>query len=105
MENKKTGIIGIGNMGSAIALGLLKSGFVPADKIFVSDRREGTLKELRGKGINTSMDNRSTAKNADVIIVAVKPYHIEGVINEIKQELPSMESLTGALQAESIEGN
>lgn len=87
MEKKKIGIIGVGNMGGAIAVGLLKSGFVAAGDIFVADRKESTLLEMKKLGVNTSKNNLDAAKNADVIIVAVKPYHIEGVINEIKTEL------------------
>ena len=74
-------------MGGAIAVGLVKSGFVAASDIFVSDRKESALDKLKELGINTSKNNLDVAKNADVIIVAVKPYHIEGVINEIKPEL------------------
>lgn len=84
MENKKIGIIGVGNMGGAIAIGLLKSGFVPASDIFVSDRKESSLNKLKEFGVNTYKNNLEAVKNADVIIIAVKPYHIENVINEIK---------------------
>ncbi|MCY1720501.1 pyrroline-5-carboxylate reductase [Prolixibacteraceae bacterium Z1-6] len=87
MENKKIAIIGVGNMGGAIAVGLLKSGFVPASDIFVADRKESTLKKMSDLGVNTFQNNLEATKNADVIIVAVKPYHIEGVINEIKPVL------------------
>ncbi|NQU54904.1 MAG: pyrroline-5-carboxylate reductase [Bacteroidetes bacterium] len=87
MENKKIGIIGVGNMGGAIAKGLLKSGFVAATDIFVADKKESTLQEMKDLGVNTSKDNLDAVKNTDVVIVAVKPYHIEGVINEIKAEL------------------
>lgn len=89
MKNKKIAIIGVGNMGGAIAVGLVKSGFVAALDIFVSDRKESTLNKLKELGVNTLNNNLEAAKNADVIIVAVKPYHIEGVINEIKPELNS----------------
>ncbi len=74
-------------MGGAIAVGLVKSGFVAASDIFVSDRKESTLDKLKKLGVNTLNNNFEAAKNADVIIVAVKPYHIEGVISEIKPEL------------------
>jgi len=87
MKNKKIGIIGVGNMGGAIALGLLKSGFVPASDIFVADRKESTLDKFKELGVNTFHDNLEAVQNADVVIVAVKPYHIEGVINEIKAQL------------------
>jgi pyrroline-5-carboxylate reductase len=87
MENKKITIIGAGNMGGAIAVGLLKSGFVPASAISIADRKESTLLKMKEQGVNTFQDNMEAAKDADVIIVAVKPYHIEGVINEIKPVL------------------
>ena len=87
MENKKIAIIGVGNMGGAIAVGLLKSGFVPASEIFVADRKQSILSKFEELGIHTFQSNLDAAKNADVIIVAVKPYHIEGVINEIKPVL------------------
>jgi pyrroline-5-carboxylate reductase len=87
MENKKIAIIGAGNMGGAIAVGLLKSGFVPASAISIADRKESTLLKMKEQGVNTFQDNLEAAKDADVIIVAVKPYHIEAVINEIKPVL------------------
>ncbi len=89
MENKKITIIGVGNMGGAIAIGLEKSGFIAASDISVSDRKESTLDKFKELGINTFQNNLQAVKDADVIIVAVKPYHIEGVINEIKTELNS----------------
>lgn len=87
MENKKIAIIGVGNMGGAIAKGLLKSGSVKVNDIFVSDRKESILEEMRVMGINICQDNKNAAKSADVVIVAVKPYHIESVVEEIKNEL------------------
>lgn len=87
MENKKIAIIGVGNMGGAIAAGLLKSAFVSASNISVADRKESTLEKMRELGVNTFSDNVQAAQNADVIIVAVKPYHIESVLKEIKSIL------------------
>jgi pyrroline-5-carboxylate reductase len=87
MEKKIIGIIGVGNMGGAIVSGLLKSGFISATEIYGSDRKESVLNEMRLMGVNVSEDNLLTAKNADVIILAVKPYHIELVLQEIKPVL------------------
>ncbi|MFW6309710.1 MAG: pyrroline-5-carboxylate reductase, partial [Prolixibacteraceae bacterium] len=85
--SNKIAIIGVGNMGGAIVVGLLKSNFVPASDIFISDRKESILNEMSEKGVNVAKSNLDAAKNADVIIVAVKPYHIEQVVQEIKTEL------------------
>jgi pyrroline-5-carboxylate reductase len=87
MENKIIGIIGVGNMGGAIVAGLLKSGFLDAAGVFVSDRKESALKEMEKMGVNTSEDNLLVAQNADVLILAVKPYHVELVLQEIKPAL------------------
>jgi len=87
MERKKIGIIGVGNMGGAIVVGLLKSGFVNPDDIYVSDRKENVLLEMKNRGVHASDDNLFTVRNSDVVIVAVKPYHIEHVLDEIKSVL------------------
>jgi pyrroline-5-carboxylate reductase len=87
MNDKKIAVIGAGNMGGAIVLGLLKSGFVDASDIFISDRKESVLKDMKERGVHVSEDNLETTRGADVVIVAVKPYHIEHVLKEIKPAL------------------
>jgi pyrroline-5-carboxylate reductase len=87
MENKKIAIIGAGNMGGAIAIGLLKSGFVPASDILVSDPKEKNVQEMKNLGIFASNNNNEAVQNAGVVILAVKPYHIESVINGIKSDI------------------
>jgi len=84
MEKKKIAIIGVGNMGGAIAAGLLNSGFVPASDISVSDRKEKTLQKMEKLGVATFQDNLEASRDAEVIIVAVKPYHIESVMKDLK---------------------
>jgi pyrroline-5-carboxylate reductase len=103
MKEKKIAIIGAGNMGGAIITGLLKSGFVNASKIYASDRRESILEELKAKGVNVASGNLDAAKNADVILTAVKPYHIEGVLKEITPELNKNKILISIVAGVSIE--
>jgi pyrroline-5-carboxylate reductase len=87
MEKKIIGIIGVGNMGGAIVTGLLKSGFVSAADVFVSDRKESALDEMKKMGVNASEENLLVAQNAEILILAVKPYHVELVLQEIKPAL------------------
>lgn len=103
MEKKRIGIIGVGNMGGAIVVGLLKSGFVDAADIFVSDRKESVLEEMKAKGVHASEDNFMTAQQADVLIVAVKPYHIEHVLQEIKPVLNAQKILISIVAGVGIE--
>jgi pyrroline-5-carboxylate reductase len=87
MNTKKIVIIGVGNMGSAIAVGLIKSGFMQPADIFATDKKEASLDGMKKLGISVGADNFSAAKNADVVLLAVKPYHITQVIEEIKPAL------------------
>jgi len=84
MDKKKIAIVGVGNMGGAIARGLLKSGSVSAEDLSVADRKESALEDMENLGIKAFHNNLKAIKNANVIIVAVKPYHIQQVISEIK---------------------
>ena len=87
MNNKKIAIIGVGNMGSAIAVGLIKSGFMQPSDILAADKKESSLEGMKKLGVTVGADNLEAAKNADVVLLAVKPYHIAQVIEEIKPAL------------------
>ncbi len=87
MNNKKIAIIGIGNMGTAIVKGLVKSNFVSPSDIHVYVRRQITLEKMELLGVTIFESNEEAVRNADVVIVAVKPYHTEGVLDEIKYVL------------------
>ncbi|RKD91361.1 pyrroline-5-carboxylate reductase [Mangrovibacterium diazotrophicum] len=87
MKVGKIAIIGAGNMGGAIANGILKSGYLPASSISISDPREAKLNELKALGFAATSDNAEAVKSAELVIFAVKPYHIQGVIELLKDVL------------------
>lgn len=74
-------------MGGSIVNGIIKSGYLPASAIYVADPREKTLEEFGQKGVNVFKNNADAVKPADLVIFAVKPYHIELVIREVKPAL------------------
>lgn len=82
--NKKIAIIGGGNLGTAIAQGLVNSGFTKAQHIIITKRNIATLKPLEKQGIMVSSDNKEAVRFADFIILAVKPYQVEEVLGGIK---------------------
>jgi len=87
MKVGKIAIIGAGNMGGSIVNGIIKSGYLPASSIHVADPKKAALEELSKKGVRTCQKNTEAAEAADLIIFAVKPYHIQPVISEIKAVL------------------
>ena len=101
---KKIAIIGGGNLGTAIAEGLLKSKFSKAADIVVTKRNTSTLKSLKEKGVDITDDNSAAVKKSEVIILAVKPFQVEDVLNGIKKELTTDKILisvvTGVLISE-----
>ena len=84
---KKTAIIGAGNLGSAIALGFIKSGYLQAAAIHITRRSANKLEALSSKGFITGSSNTEATENADVVILAVKPWQIADVLSQIKPAL------------------
>lgn len=84
MSAKRIAIIGGGNLGSAIAQGVLKSGFASAGDIIITKRNVSTLAGLRELGVQTETDNAKAISAADVIIVALKPYNVKEVLSQVK---------------------
>lgn len=82
----KVTVIGAGNMGGSIACGMAKGSIVPASCITVTARTRETLDRI-GKSwpqMTTMQDNRTAVKDADLVIIAVKPWQAADVIKEIR---------------------
>jgi pyrroline-5-carboxylate reductase len=84
---KKIAIIGGGNLGTAMAEGLVSSGFCKPTDLVVTKRNTNTLKALKDKKIGVSTDNAHAVKKTDVIILAVKPFQVNEVLEGIRKEL------------------
>jgi pyrroline-5-carboxylate reductase len=74
---KKIGIIGYGEMGSAIAE-RVKSGY----SIYVFDKDKNKTAGL--SGLKVAEDIQNLIKNADVVILAIKPQDFDSLLDEIK---------------------
>ena len=80
----KLGFIGLGNMAKAIMGGLLQSGMFASGDIIGSDVMEAMRKDASDKyHITVTLSNTQVAAESDVIILAVKPQFLEGVLQEI----------------------
>lgn len=84
---KKIAIIGGGNLGGAIALGLIASQMVAPEDIFVTRRRISLLDKLKEQGVRVGTDNNEAVKTAEIIFIVVKPYQVISVLEEIRGEL------------------
>lgn len=101
---KKIAIIGGGNLGTAIAEGLLKSNFCSASDIIVTKRNTATLQALQEKGLGITSDNAEAVRQSDVVILAVKPFQVAevlgGIAGELNEDKILISVVTGALISE-----
>lgn len=83
----KIAVVGAGNMGGAVARGLVKAGTVAAKDVTVSDVSDAVLQRFAENGCNTTRDNAQAVRGADVVFVVVKPWLVEEVVKGLKANL------------------
>ena len=95
--SKKIAIIGGGNLGTAIAEGLLKSKFCKASDITITKRKIITLQKLNERGVKVTTSNAEAVGNSELVILAVKPYQVTDVLNSFKKELTAKHILVSVV--------
>ncbi|GAA5038654.1 pyrroline-5-carboxylate reductase [Marivirga lumbricoides] len=78
-------VIGAGNMGLAYAKALVKSEFLSSHNLMISDtdaQKTEELKKVSRFDVFTNLEDCLPV--ADIIFIAVKPYHSEDLFKEIK---------------------
>lgn len=89
-EGKKIAFIGAGVMGSTMIAGLIDKHIATPDQIFASDPHEGKGRELVEKyNINYSPRNPQAVVDADMLVLCVKPQHVERALHEIRGHIDS----------------
>ena len=96
------GIIGGGNLGRSIALGLLESKKISPDHIVVSRRRLHLIEDLQANGIHITMDNLEVIKGKKVIILAVEPHQAPKVLKEIAPAIAKDQMIISVVTGLSI---
>lgn len=98
----KIAIIGGGNLGTAIAEGLVKSKFCKSNEITITKRNTATLSNWKVKGINIISDNAEAVKDSRLVILAVKPYQVAGVLQGLEEDLTSEQILVSVVSGVSL---
>lgn len=91
-------------MGGAIAEGLAKSGTVSAADITAAAPHQTTLAKFEQRGFAVTTDNKAAAQSADIIIVAVKPWIVKTVAEEISPVI-NAKSQTVVMVAAGMNGD
>ena len=88
MKNtKRLAILGAGNIGAAIAEGLMAADLFKPDQITLTRRKIQFLEDFKKRGVVVTNNNADAVREADLIIIAVEPQQIDGLLDEIASEL------------------
>lgn len=86
--DKKIGFIGCGNMGKAILGGIINSGSIALENIYISTRSEESKLKIEDEfKVKVSLDNNEVTAFSDILFLAVKPNIFKDVLKEIKDNI------------------
>lgn len=107
MSRQLITFIGGGNMATALISGLLADG-TPADSIIVAEPDSKKREALAARyGVRTREDNQGAAREADTLILSVKPQMLEAVAREIsavaRQRQPLVISIAAGVRHSDLQ--
>jgi pyrroline-5-carboxylate reductase len=93
-------IIGGGNLGVAIALGISK--YTNDNQVLITRRNTDSILYLEKNNIQVSPNNTHEIEQADIIILTVKPYQVQSVLDEIAPKIQN-QTIVSAVSGVTIE--
>jgi pyrroline-5-carboxylate reductase len=88
MLERTIAFLGTGNMAEAIIKGLLRAGTARPESIIATGRRPERLEEIkRAYGIRTTQDNLAAAREADIVVLSVKPQAMDKLVVQVAPAL------------------
>ena len=107
VEERRIAIVGAGQIGEALVAGLLSAGWRSTEEVVASTRREDRAQELRDRhGIVVTLANADAIAGAALVVIAVKPQDIDGLLGEIGpllQPEQTVLSIAAAISTAAIE--
>lgn len=101
---KKITFIGPGEMAEAMISGLLRNHLAEATQILASGPNLKRAEELaHDYGIATTQDNVQAVKDADVVVLSIKPQHLSKVLPELGNRIPSKALVVSIVAGATLE--
>ncbi len=92
--SRKIAILGVGKIGEALVAGLVSSGWRKPSEIVATARSDERLEALRERyGVETTRSNVDAARDASVVVIAVKPQDIEELLRELAGALEPSQTI------------
>jgi pyrroline-5-carboxylate reductase len=107
LDGTSIAFIGAGAMGEAMIGGLLANRLIAPDAITASDPHVPRVEDLRGRyRIKTTVDNRTAVREADIVVLSVKPQVLRAAFQDLRGSLRPealVISIVAGARIESIE--
>jgi len=107
MPGMRVAVLGTGKMGGILLQAFLKNNLVSPDQIFATVHHPERALALSAQyGVEVTTDNLAAARQADVILLGVKPIQVPGVMEQIKPALTTEKlvlSFAASVKTRSIE--
>jgi len=86
-ERPKVSILGVGNLGRALATGWVRAQLFTAAEITLTRRDSAKLEDLAQSGHPVGSDNTTAVSASDVLVLAVQPQQLQALLEEIRPVL------------------
>ena len=83
----RVAILGAGNIGQALADGWARSGLLAPERMTLTRRLVDRLEPFADRGFRVTDDNLAAVRDARVVVLAVQPQQIGGLLEEVRGEL------------------
>src|SRR5439155_6939601 len=84
-DGLRIGFLGAGKMATALARGWIAAGLVSADRVLASDPLPSARQSFsQESGAKATVDNREVVAGSDLLVLAVKPQSMGGLLAEIR---------------------
>ena len=107
MPGLQVAILGAGKMGGILLQAFLKNNLLAPEQIFATVHHPERAQALSAQfGVEVTTDNLAAARQADVILLGVKPTQVPALVEEIKSALTSKKTLlsfAASVKTRSIE--
>ncbi len=104
LSGARIAFIGAGVMAESMIAGLLKRGLVPAQHVVASHPREDQRRKLTDRyGITTVESNREAIRDADVVLLTIKPQVLKSVMHQLAGELTTDQVVVSVIAGAPID--
>ncbi|HVN56893.1 MAG TPA: pyrroline-5-carboxylate reductase [Bacteroidales bacterium] len=102
MKKSRIALIGAGNIGTALARGLISSGLYKPGDILMAEKRESRAGYLESHGFTVCRSSAEAIKGTPLVVISVKPRQFDEVVNEISASLKKDQIIISTVTGKSL---